>query len=111
MRKLYLLLVPFAYLSAAQPSVSADAARGEQLARRWCASCHLVTPDQAKATPDAPSFSAIARKSDFSAKALAFLLLGPHPIMPELALRRGEAEDIAAYIGRLRSAPNKPVTK
>jgi mono/diheme cytochrome c family protein len=111
MRKLYLLLVPFACLSGAQPSASADAARGEQLARRWCASCHVVTPDQTKASADAPSFSAIARKSDFSAKALAFLLLAPHPTMPELALRRSEAEDIAAYIGRLRSPPNRPATK
>jgi hypothetical protein len=33
--------------------------------------------------------------------AFAFFLLDPHPKMPNLALSRREADDIAAYIGSL----------
>ena len=48
----------------AAPARAADVAQGETLAKRWCASCHLVSADQTRATPDAPSFAAIARRPD-----------------------------------------------
>ena len=48
-----------------------------------------------------PSFASVARRPDFDAAKLAFFLLDPHPKMPNMALTRREAEDIAAYIARL----------
>jgi mono/diheme cytochrome c family protein len=79
-----------------------NVARGEQLARRWCSSCHLVAADQLQASADVPPFSVIARMPNFTPEKVAFFLLDPHPKMPNLALSRQEADDIAAYIGSLR---------
>ena len=84
------------------PAVAADANHGAELAKRWCASCHVVEGGQKQASADVPPFAAIANKSDFSAEKLAFFLLDPHPKMPNFPLSRNEAGDIAAYIGSLR---------
>lgn len=83
-------------------AIAADADHGGDLAKRWCASCHLVTSDQKQASADVPSFVSIARKPDFTPEKLAFFLLDPHPKMPNFPLSRNEAVDIAAYIGSLR---------
>jgi mono/diheme cytochrome c family protein len=82
-------------------ALAADADNGKRLAERWCASCHVVAPDQKTANSDAPPFETIAKTSGFNAEKLAFFLLEPHPKMPSMALTRNEANDIAAYIGRL----------
>jgi len=81
---------------------AADANHGADLAKRWCASCHVVTSSQTQASADVPSFASIAGKPDFSPERLAFFLLDPHPKMPNFPLSRTEATDIAAYIGSLR---------
>jgi mono/diheme cytochrome c family protein len=82
----------------------ADPDDGEKLARRWCAACHLVAPDQQRASTDAPSFAAIARMPGFSPEKLAFFLLEPHPKMPDMSLSRSEAKDLADYIATLARA-------
>ena len=79
----------------------ADAANGERLARRWCASCHVVASDQKQANADVPAFATIARMSGFSRDKLAFFLLDPHPKMPDMSLTRNEAADLADYITSL----------
>lgn len=89
------------WLAVASPSAAADASHGEQLARRWCASCHVVAPDQRQTTGEAPPFEAISRTPGFDANKLAFFLLNPHPKMPDMSLTRPEAGDLAAYIGSL----------
>ena len=83
-------------------AMAADANNGAQLAKRWCATCHLVDSDQKQASADVPPFAAIARKPDFTAEKVASFLLDPHPKMPNFPLSRSEAADIAAYIGSLR---------
>jgi mono/diheme cytochrome c family protein len=98
---LQILLVATVGLSGS-PAVAADADHGADLAKRWCATCHLVDGDQKQASTDAPPFAAIARKSDFTPEKVAFFLLDPHPKMPSFPLSRNEAADIAAYIGALR---------
>jgi mono/diheme cytochrome c family protein len=87
---------------ATSPVMAADAAHGGDLAKRWCASCHLVNGDQKQASADVPSFASIAARSDFSPEKVAYFLLDPHPKMPNFPLNRAEAADIAAYIGSLR---------
>jgi mono/diheme cytochrome c family protein len=99
LRPLIVLALSLILPGAAQ---AADAATGRQLAQRWCATCHVVTPEQARASADVPSFAAIAAKPGFNANALAFFLLEPHPKMPNMSLTRVEAGDIAAYIATLR---------
>jgi mono/diheme cytochrome c family protein len=83
-------------------ALAADADHGADLAKRWCSSCHLVEGGQKQASPDAPTFDAIAHKSDFTPEKVAFFLLDPHPKMPNFSLTRYEAADLAAYIGSLR---------
>jgi mono/diheme cytochrome c family protein len=82
-------------------ALAADANHGGDLAKRWCAGCHVVAADQKQANADAAPFTAIAAKSDFSAEKVAFFLLDPHPKMPNFPLSRSEAADLAAYIGTL----------
>jgi mono/diheme cytochrome c family protein len=72
---------------------------GAMLAKRWCASCHIVAKDQTKGVDGVPSFAAIARRATFDGDRLAFLMLDPHPAMPIMTLTRNEARDLAAYIG------------
>jgi hypothetical protein len=40
--------------------------------------------------------------ADFNENKLAFLLLLPHPVMPNIALNRAETADIADYIATLK---------
>jgi mono/diheme cytochrome c family protein len=86
----------------ASQTLAADADHGADLAKRWCAACHLVDSAQKQASADVPSFAMIAQKSDFTPEKVAFFLLDPHPKMPNFPLSRSEAADIAAYIGSLR---------
>ena len=95
------LIVVIAVAINGSPSIAGDPDQGEQLARRWCSSCHLVAGDQRQASADVPPFSAIARMPNFTQEKVAFFLLDPHPKMPSLGLSRREADDIAAYIGSL----------
>jgi len=88
-------------LSAFSPGAFADdAARGKIIAKRWCAACHVVAPDQTLANSDAPTFASIARRHEGAKKLKAFLT-DPHPKMPDMNLSRSEIADIVAYIGRL----------
>jgi mono/diheme cytochrome c family protein len=80
------------------PAAAADAAHGETLARRWCASCHIVAPDQTRGGDSVPTFASIARQPGFSADKVAKFLMDPHPKMPDMQLGRGEAADLGAYI-------------
>ncbi|MGY3450975.1 c-type cytochrome [Bradyrhizobium sp. USDA 4353] len=103
MRALMIRVVTLVAAIAASTSVrAADADHGADLARRWCASCHLIEGTQKQASADVPSFAEIARKADFTPEKVAFFLLDPHPKMPSFPLNRLEAADIAAYIGSLR---------
>jgi len=82
--------------------MAADANHGAELAKRWCATCHLLDSGQTPASADVLPFATIARKSDFTPEKVAFFLLDSHPKMPNFPLSRNEAADIAAYIGSLR---------
>jgi mono/diheme cytochrome c family protein len=96
------VLAATAIALTAVPGFAADAAQGLVLAKRWCAACHVVSADQKEANADAPPFATIARAPHFSAQALAYFLLDPHPKMPDLPVSRYQANDIAAYIASLR---------
>jgi mono/diheme cytochrome c family protein len=97
-------LVASILVAAFVPSLAAaaDVQHGKDLAQRWCAECHLVASDQARASADVATFAAVARRRDLTASQLAFFLLDPHPKMPNVSLTRVEAADLAAYIGSLK---------
>lgn len=101
LRRICLLLAVTSCFGSSS-ALAADADHGGDLARRWCASCHVVANGQTQASADVPSFASVARRPDFSPERLAFFLLDPHPKMPNFPLSRTEAGDIAAYIESLR---------
>jgi mono/diheme cytochrome c family protein len=96
------LLVVAAIGLSGSAVIAADANHGAELAKRWCATCHLVENSQPQANADVPPFATIASRSDFTPEKVAFFLLDPHPKMPNFPLSRNEAADIAAYIASLR---------
>jgi mono/diheme cytochrome c family protein len=100
-RQIRVLVVAAAGLSGSL-AMAADVDHGSDLAKRWCATCHVVNSEQKRASADAPPFAVIAGKSDFTPEKIAFFLLDPHPKMPSFPLSRSEAADLAAYIGTQR---------
>ncbi len=98
------ILVLIAASLACTSAHAADPANGKRLSERWCDSCHVVSPNQRRANVDVPSFAAISRQANLNAARLALFLLAPHPPLPDMALSRTEAADIASYIRSLGSA-------
>ncbi len=92
------LLSSLAVVTLADVAAAADVANGEKLARRWCASCHVVATDQRQGNTQASPFSAMAKLPRLDAGKLALYLLLPHPKMPDMNLSRSEAADLATYI-------------
>jgi mono/diheme cytochrome c family protein len=89
-----------AALTLTADAYAADVEHGETLAKRWCAACHIVAPDQTHGQDNAPPFTTIAKIPGFDANAIARFLMNPHPKMPDMQLSRDEADDLAAYIVR-----------
>ena len=97
-----LLFVGCCTLAIVTPSFAADSDQGKEIAKRWCASCHLVERGQTSATDQAPPFTYLAKMPNFDENKLAFLLLQPHPNMPNVSLNRAEVADMADYIRTLK---------
>ena len=95
-----LLCAAPALAQTSAPTRKPDPAAGEIIAKRWCASCHLVAPDQTRASADAPTFLSIAQKQ-MDEDALAAFLQTPHPRMPDMSLTRDEVADLVAFIGQM----------
>jgi mono/diheme cytochrome c family protein len=92
-------LLPLTLFAAlASVACAADARNGETLAKRWCATCHVVAADQTRGSTQAPPFSAIAKRPGLNDAKLALFLMTPHPRMPDMNLSRSEAADLVAYI-------------
>lgn len=93
----------FALLAALSNSAAApaDPAHGEQLAKRWCAACHIVAADQTRGADNVPAFASVALMPGFSAENIAQFLMDPHPKMPDMQLTRDEARDLGAYVASL----------
>jgi mono/diheme cytochrome c family protein len=72
---------------------------GSEIAARWCAACHVVSPSGA-GTDAAPSFANIARHRD--ADFLKGFLAQPHARpMRGFTLSKREIDDVTAYIATL----------
>jgi cytochrome c len=80
---------------------AADAEAGHQLAKKWCVSCHIVTPGTTGSDAARP-FPAIANDPNFTKHGIRAWLADPHPPMPNLNLSRAEVDAIVAYLESLR---------
>ncbi|HEX2941150.1 MAG TPA: c-type cytochrome [Rhodopila sp.] len=82
-----------------QPGQAQDVQAGRAIATRWCATCHVVQPGQARATSTgAPSFAAIAKQKALTSDGLRAFLQTGHGRMPDLHLSRQEINDLTAFI-------------
>jgi mono/diheme cytochrome c family protein len=86
--------------SAQEPSGNAES--GRLYAQAWCTECHSVEPETAGTGKFAPDFTAIAKRRSTSARSLNAFLRSSHKLMPDFVLKRGEADDIVAYILSLK---------
>jgi mono/diheme cytochrome c family protein len=91
---------------AATPGFAADVASGQRIAARWCAACHIISPDQGGATTEAPGFASVALR--YSSKDLALFLTSPYPRMPNMTLSQPEIADLVAYIRTLGPRRDEP---
>jgi mono/diheme cytochrome c family protein len=89
-------------LGNAHPARAAAADNGAQLARQWCANCHVISNNSAGPVPQGPpSFQMIAH-SGLTVDQLRAFLSHPHGAMPDLSLTRTEIDELIAYINTLR---------
>ena len=93
-----LLSIATCGLAAAQ-----DAMRGQALAERWCANCHVVNQAAMTARADGlPTFPALAARKDITAATIKGAMTATHSRMPDLQLGARDQEDLVAYIISLR---------
>lgn len=84
-------------------STTARADLGHEIARVWCAQCHVVEPEGAGfAQSDVPTFDEIANRAGISVVRIENFLTDPHPPMPNLHLSRQEMRNLATYILSLK---------
>ncbi len=88
-------------LAVTAQAAAPDVVHGKTIAKRWCAACHQVAPDQTPVNLDVPSFASVGRQEKLTPKVLTAFLSTPHPRMPDMNLTRGEIADVAAYIKSL----------
>lgn len=83
---------------ALSPAFAADPTHGGEIAKRWCAACHVVADDQNRGADNVPTFASIGRRPGVTADSIATFLRDPHPKMPDMQISRSESQDLAAYI-------------
>ncbi len=99
-------LVALAVALVVLPLASAgaqDIARGQALAERWCANCHVVNAAAGTGQSNGlPTFPAIAARPDMNAAILKGAMSATHSRMPDFELGARDQDDLAAYILSLR---------
>ncbi len=96
-----LLVIPI--VSAAVTAQAQDVVRGQALAERWCANCHVVGRDATTGRADGlPTFPALAARKDVTAATLKGAMSATHSLMPDFQLGARDQEDLVAYIFSLR---------
>jgi cytochrome c553 len=98
-----LFVVLLCLTSLITPALAGNAHQGRQLALRWCAGCHQVSPERPRPATNAPPFAEIPRRTALDELRLAlYLMLDKIRRMSGRDLSLGDATDLAAYIMSLR---------
>ena len=101
-RPLCSLLVLSVLAGLAVRPAHADAAKGAQIARQWCANCYVIGSSPTGSVPQGPPSFQMVAHGGMSADNLRAFLSHPHGAMPNLALTRAEIDDLISYIATLR---------
>ena len=103
MRVVTILLVALLSATTCGVTEAQDAMRGQALAERWCANCHVVNRAAATGRADGlPTFPALAARKDVTAATIKGAMTATHSRMPDLQLGARDQEDLVAYILSLR---------
>lgn len=94
-----------AVLLISLPAAGQTVQSGGALAVRWCTACHVVEASQRLASDSAPSFRAIAARTDTTAATLDRYLSTGHTLMPDFSLSTQERDALVTYILSLRQKP------
>ncbi len=97
------ILVAVLSFIATHAMAAGNADTGQQLAEKWCSSCHN-TGAATSMTDAAPSFPSLAHQARTNPTWTKAWLTAPHPPMEGIQLSRREIDDIVAY---LQSLPSK----
>jgi len=95
------LSVALALFGASPAALAQDVENGQRLSERWCTECRDIGTPSAK-PGRIISFAAIANRPDISPEMIASFLLMPHAAMPNLPLSRKDAQDITAFIMKMK---------
>lgn len=93
--------VALALCGGSAATFAQDLENGRRVSERWCSECHAIGPAPGKSSRTL-SFTAIAAKPGITPDMISSFLLMPHATMPNLPLRRKDAQDIAAFIMEMK---------
>jgi len=82
-------------------ALAQDIDNGERIAQRWCVECHSIDNRTGK-TNRAISFATIAEKPGINSQMITSFMLMPHATMPNHPLSQKDAQDIAAFIMKMK---------
>ena len=102
---LTLILTVAGSIAVLQAAHADEIGRGEQLAKRLCAVCHLNPGQGEKTGPGTiPGFVAVARREGQTLEGIVDWLTSVPPMMPNHHLSQDEMHALAFYILSLRDA-------
>lgn len=91
-------------LAPAAGAADMTAAAGKQLAKEWCAACHVVEKGQINGNSTAaPTFFEVADNPGTTEMSLRAFFATPHEQMPNFQLTNEQTDNIIAYILSLRT--------
>ena len=89
-------------LNAEALAQDADIEAGAAYAKKVCAACHAVLPnEQISPLPQAPTFQSVANTPGMTEMALTVWLQSSHPTMPNIVLAPDDMRNVVAYIRSL----------
>jgi mono/diheme cytochrome c family protein len=91
-------------IAAGGESRAQDLENGQRLAERWCVECHAIGTPTPK-TSRIISFASIAERPGITSDMISSFLLMPHATMPNLPLSKKDAQDLAAFIMKMKKPP------
>lgn len=98
-----------AFGQSTQSEIEKLAVRGNELANKLCATCHLTPGSNSAGQPAAPTLRALANVPGQTGARLRNLLISPGHQMPDINLSGDEIVALIAYLDTLRTDRKTPL--